>query len=273
MEIEKIRKDAIEEIKEKVRKNPNFLSPVNKERLECQEKLKFANGNDFTHWMQQNGIMNNPVDIERKRRKKVIENAGCKTEKEYQDKCARDAGFKDKAERYREWMHDTGRTLPKEFNEDCPIHFGEFTENLMIQTFEDPIKMPPNNPGFDWKCRNGDKVDNKGRCLDYDNRSNWSGWIFSIRYNDVADIFILSAWDNRDSLNPLHVWIFHKNDIIRKGNGAYAPKVEFWKRDGFTITNTPEGLKEFEKHEATNRLDKLKELCGRDNKGENVDGI
>lgn len=46
-------KDVIDEIKEKVRNNPNFLSPCNKERLEHQKKLKFANGNDFTCWMQE----------------------------------------------------------------------------------------------------------------------------------------------------------------------------------------------------------------------------
>lgn len=64
-------------------------------------------------------------------------------------------------------MHETGICLPKEFNEDCPIYSGEFTENLMIQTFEDPIRMLPNNPGFDWTCKRGSKIDNKGVCLTF----------------------------------------------------------------------------------------------------------
>ena len=34
------------------------------------------------------------------------------------------------------------------------------------------------------------------------------------RYLHLADWFILSAWDNRDSLTPLHVWAFHKDDIV-----------------------------------------------------------
>ena len=46
VDIEKIRKDSIEEIKKKVRNNSNFLNQANKERLEYQKKLKFANGND-----------------------------------------------------------------------------------------------------------------------------------------------------------------------------------------------------------------------------------
>ena len=130
------------------------MNPVNKERLKYQEKLKFKNGYDFTVWMQKVGIMKNPTNVERKRYEKTIKDAGCNTEKEYRDKCARSAGFKDSAEQhrdyYREWTHETGRNLPAEDNPDCPRYFGDFAENLMIQTFEDPIRMPYGNPGFDW---------------------------------------------------------------------------------------------------------------------------
>lgn len=111
--------------------------------------------------------------------------------------------------------------------------------------------MPSNNPGFDWKCKN---EDNKGRCLTY-RLGKSPDCQFDIRYNNIADWFILSAWDNRDSLNPLHVWIFHKNDIIRGR--------EFWKRYSFTITITSERLKEFEEYEITDRLEKLKEIINR----------
>lgn len=51
--------------------------------------------------------------------------------------------------------------------------------------------------------------------------------------------------------------------MIRKGRGCCAPRVEFWRRKTFTLTNTPECLKEFEKYEITDRLDKLKELCNK----------
>lgn len=255
-DIEKIREDAIEEIKEKVRKNPNFLSPVNKERLEYQEKLKFSNGNEFTNWMQKVGIMKNPIDIERERYRKTIKDAGCNTNKEYRDRCAQNAGFKDSAEQhrdyYREWTHETGRNLPAEDNPDCPRYFGDFTESLMIQTFEGATKMPSNNPGYDWTCKKGDKIDNKGSCLIY-RKGKSPMWQFNIMYNNITDWFILSAWDNRDSLNPLHVWAFHKDDIVRGR--------KFWRRDTLAITDISKGLKEFEKYEITHRLDELKELC------------
>ncbi len=121
-----------------------------------------------------------------------------------------------------------------------------------METFEDPIKMPNGNQGFDWICKKGEKMDHKGSCLTYFEDVT-PIWVYGIGYNNIADWFILSAWDNRESLNPLHIWIFHKNDIVRGR--------KFWRRDSFSITNTPEKLKEFEKYEVTDRLDKLKELC------------
>ena len=259
-DIEKIRRNTIAEIKEKVNKNPKYLHPMNKERQEDMKRLKFSNGYDFTCWMQQVGIMKNPTAVDSEVRRKTIESAGCKTLKEYEDKLAKGIGFKNDAERNRDYnrehSHDIGRHLPKELNEDCSAYFGDFTESLMIQTFEDATRMPYGNPGFDWTCKNGDKIDNKGRCLTYDKRPGRSPkWIFQIDYNNIADWFILSAWDNRDALNPLHIWAFHKNDIVRGR--------KFWRREGFTITNIPEVLKELEKWEVTDRLYKLKELCNR----------
>lgn len=86
----------------------------------------------------------------------------------------------------------------------------------------------------------------------YDEECDYSRWKFGIWYNNITDWFILSAWDSRDSLIPLHVWIFHKNDVVRGR--------KFWRRESFSITNNPEKLKELEKWEVTNRLEKLKEL-------------
>ncbi len=253
--IYEIRRKAILEIKEKIKKNPKYLHPCNKERQEDMKRLGFSNGNDFTHWMQQSGIMKNSTYIDRNIRNKTVENAECKTEKEYRDKLSQNAGFKDWAEQVRKCRHETGRHLPKESNIYCSLWFGDFIcENYIIKTFEDPIRMPHGNPGFDWLCKNGEKIDSKGRCLMCtENRS--PCWQFSIKYNKIADWFILSAWDNRDSLNPLHVWAFHKNYIVRGK--------KFCEFETFRITNTPEKLKELEKYEVTNRLDKLKELCNK----------
>jgi hypothetical protein len=34
-----------------------------------------------------------------------------------------------------------------------------------MRTFEEPEEMPTNNPGFDWRCKRGDKIEHKGSCL------------------------------------------------------------------------------------------------------------
>lgn len=82
----------------------------------------------------------------------------------------------------------------------------------------------------------------------------WTGWKFShIDFNHIADYFILSAWNDRDSLTPLHIWIFHRDDIVR----GYP----FWMRGSLNISDTPKQLKEFEKYDVTDRLEKLNELC------------
>lgn len=201
-------------------------------------------GKEFAEWAKQN-------------RGKTFDKyliAGCKNAREYYDKCAKNAGFNNSTERTKKYKHNNGICWPMSDNPDCSSYFGNFiVENYIIQTFEDPIRMPYGNPGFDWLCKKGEKVDSKAACISQYNGG--SRWEFPIRYNNIADWFILSAWDNRESLNPLHIWIFHKNDIVRGR--------KFWRRDSFSITNTPEKLKEFEKYEVTDRLDKLKELVNK----------
>lgn len=231
-----------------------YIRVNNQKRKEEKNAIKFYKelekkyGKEFVEFAQQN-------------RGKIPDKylkAGCKNWEEYFDKNAKNMGYnnsKERAREYkREWLYETGKCLPKEINENCSLWFGEFiSQNYVMETFENPIKMHNGNPGFDWICKKGEKIDHKGACLTYIIDANWSGWVFGIEYNNIADWFILSAWDSRDSLVPLHVWIFHKNDIIRER--------KFWRRDSFSITDTPKKLKELEKWEVTNRLEKLKELC------------
>ncbi len=189
---------------------------------------------------------------------KVI-NAGCKTYKEYKDKCAQKLGYENDSERMKMMRWEQGIHEPMEFNTDCPSYFGIYiAEKYIIQTFEDPIHMPPNNPGFDWLCKKKLKIQSKARCIGYHSCCDSSIFEFLIKRNSIADWFILSAWDNRDSLTPLHVWIFHKNDIVRGR--------KFCEFVSLSITNKPEYLKEFEKYEVTDKLEKLKEICNRDKK-------
>ena len=258
--IDVIRREVIVEIKEKIKKNPKYLHPANKERQDDMKRLGFYRGYEYNIWLRQNFLLNNPTDIDRKRNEEISKNAGCETFKEYKNKGAQKRGFKDIAEATKEWRHNTGRQLPIT-DEGNSTRFGYISQNYVMRTFEGPEEMPTNNPGFDWKCKNGDKIEHKGSCLQ-NTRGRYPYWIFNIDWNNIADYFILSAWDSPESLIPLHIWIFHKNDMVRKGN-SYTVREKFWRRGSITITNTPDCLKQFEKWEFTNRLYKLKELCNK----------
>lgn len=259
--IENIRSGAIQEIKAKIKKNRKYVHPCNKDFQDDIKRLRFDNANRYIYWMQQNGILANPTDIKRKELISVIKNSGCKNQKEYREKCVQRLGFenlkdyRDDRARKRGYDDDTDRRrkgLSMSENKNCTSYFGiEIAEKYVYTLFEDAIRMPNNNPGFDWICKKGEKVQHAARCL-CKSKDSWV-WVFGIKYNNVTDYFILTGWDNRYSLNPLHVWIFHKDDIVRGR--------KFWRRDSFSIINRPEYLAEFQKHEITDKLEKLKELC------------
>lgn len=238
--------DIIREIREKIKYDSNYVNPCGKMFQEDIRKYGFKSGFEFTNFLEKVGILKD----------------------RYLDDLAKRRGFKSgneyKREYLKEWRHNTGRQFPISDNPDCTRFFGEFiAERYIMKTFEDPIPAPPNNPWFDWICKKGQKIQCKSRCLSHfkGQSSHWNYVYVKYgiipNYNDIADYFIFSGWDNRDSLSPLHVWMFHKDDIIR---GSLL-----WMRNSLAITNSPKGLAEFNDFDVTNRLNKLKEICNREN--------
>lgn len=180
------------------------------------------------------------------------------TRLEYANAQAQRLGFKDEAERTKIKGWERGKHRSMEENKDCPVYFGVcIGEKYVSKTFDNPKMMPYGNPGYDWECKNGLKIQHEARCLcksDYATDGTNPQFKFThIDYNKVADVFILSGWKDRESLEPLLVLVFKKDDIVRGE--------PFWMRNSLSITNTPKYLREFEKFEVTNRLDKLKEMC------------
>ena len=252
--------DIIKEIKEKIKKNPKYINPCSKEFQEDIKRHKFENGNKFINWMQQNNILKNSIRNEIEYRNNLAKKNGFNDRMEHRDYLARKKGYDDRKEYDRERINrknwNTGVHIPMSENEECSSYFGVYIgENYVSKTFEDPIMMQYGNKGFDWICKNGKKIQHQARCLRYDRNQ----WTYNIFYNNIADYFILSAWDNREDLEPLYVWIYHKDDMIRIGHGTKKDK--FWKRDTFTITNEYKYLSEFEEYEVKDRLEKLKDLC------------
>jgi len=93
--------------------------------------------------------------------------------------------------------------LPFNVNKECSSYLGiHVAERVLSHVFKDVEVMPRGNPGFDFICNQGKWIDVKSSCL----QKNGS-WQFNIRHNTTADYFLCLAFDNRESLTPLHAWL------------------------------------------------------------------
>jgi len=220
---------------------------------------------------QENKILNVWTDIHRELLKNTIKNSGCKNYSEYLDKFAKKHGYNTHSEYTNEVRYINGIRTPLSENKDCESYFGvyvvEHILNKFLPTIFDYVEyMKYGNRGFDFICKDPKKefidrypqlklkrgieykIQSTARCLDFGT----DYFHFPIMHNDIAEYFIFSAWDNRDNLNLLHIWMINKNDIVRER--------KFWRRDAINITNRHKYLIEFNRYEIINELDKLKEI-------------
>ena len=92
--------------------------------------------------------------------------------------------------------------LPMSENKDSADYLGVYVNERLIRLhFKEIEVFPYGNPGFDFICNKGMKVDAKSACL-----SN-GHWLFNIRRNTEADYFLCVAYDDREHLNIMHVWM------------------------------------------------------------------
>jgi len=176
------------------------------------------------------------------------------------DKCnvdcwAQSKGYEDFADYARERNWNKGISSPMSENEDCATYLGiHIAERILSKIFENVTRMSINNRGYDFICKKGYKIDVKSATLgnspNTDNR-----WYFSINYNDIADYFLLIGFDNRESLEPMHIWLFRKDDMMRGK--------PFYMRKGFTMVDDPVTLEIYSIWEMTSKLDKMKECCNK----------
>lgn len=118
-------------------------------------------------------------------------------------------------ERYLRAMHPIVRTKrkrapkPMSENRQCTLFLGvHVAEQLLAKVFKNVERMPINNPGYDFICNMGKKIDVKASCLNKDKR-----WKFKIRCNQVADFFLMIAFSDRYRLTPKHVWLIPREDV------------------------------------------------------------
>lgn len=91
-------------------------------------------------------------------------------------------------------------------NEKCSLYLGTYiAEGALASVFKNVTRLPLGNPGYDFICGKGLKIDVKCACQSLGRRS--YRWVFNINKNKVADYFLCLAFDSRDSLTPQHLWL------------------------------------------------------------------
>lgn len=110
-------------------------------------------------------------------------------------------------EQHQEYRHRTGKNEPMNINKECAAFLGVYiAEEMLSHVFKHVERMPYGNPGYDFKCSKGYLVDAKCSCRRH-SKIRADQWSFAIRKNCIADYFLCLAFDNREDLNPEHVWL------------------------------------------------------------------
>lgn len=144
-------------------------------------------------------------------------------------------------------VHESGAKRPMSEAKECSMYLGvHIAERALSKFFDHIIRMPPTNPGFDYICGKGFKIDVKSACLYSPPKSKTETiWAFKIEQNKIADYFLCIGFDNRSDLNPLHVWLIPGELINMKHT--------------LGISNSVYGLNRFVAYEKP--LDKVKACC------------
>jgi hypothetical protein len=143
--------------------------------------------------------------------------------------------------------YKSGRRHPLADAKDSASYLGVYvTERILGHIFNSTKRMPIGNPGYDFVCGKGFKIDAKSSCLrSYSNLVAKPFWQFHIERNTTADYFFCLAFDNRESLEPVHIWLIPGNVVNHLTT--------------LSITNSPTVLKKWSKYERP--LDKVITCC------------
>ena len=130
-----------------------------------------------------------------------------------------------------------GICKPMSESKESSQYLGVYVAERVLRNcglFQHIEKMPLNHPGIDFRCGKGFGIDVKSSCL---HQGRWGSphWAFTIKGNDKADFFMLIGFDDREGLNPLHVWLVPGYLINMQGS--------------LTITNNEIGLAKWAKYE------------------------
>ena len=128
-------------------------------------------------------------------------------------------------------------------NPSCAVYLGVVVgEEVLAKTFGGFKRMQQGNPGFDYICGKGYKIDAKTACV---GKCHPNTWQFNIKKNTIADYFLLLAFDNREDLNPEHIWLI-PGDVINNHMG---------------VTISRSTIDKWKQYEMIDKLDKVIKCC------------
>ena len=135
------------------------------------------------------------------------------------------------------------KSLPFNENKECSQYLGvHVAERVLSNVFKDVEMMPMNNPGYDFVCNKGKRVDVKSSCLRADGR-----WMFNIYKNVCPDYFLCMVFDDIESLNVLHAWLLPGKVCNHLASIAISPtsisKWSMYEIDATKISNCCEKMK------------------------------
>lgn len=231
--------------------------------LDFYKNLEYNYGKDFADWARENRYKIPDAYLK----------AGCKNWKEYYEKNAKLAGFKDYNERQKLRSWENGTKSPKDINVECSSYFcdksEEYFEKYLLNYFENVKRTEKGSwdNGIDIYCNNPkqkfigkyklekDKeyhIQIKARCLyyeiGYDPTGNYSVWKFPIRTNviNIPDFWIFAGYKNREDNNPEHIWFIHRDEIIYT---RIKKNMILYERNWINVTNNSRNIIKFEEFE------------------------
>lgn len=125
---------------------------------------------------------------------------------------------------------------PFDENDECSLFLGvHIAERVLSKVFKNVERMPMHNPGYDFICNHGKKIDVKSSCRRFSYRQS-DRWRFYIGKNHAPDYFLCLAFDNRVNLNPEHVWLIPREDIGVSDNiGVSEATTDRWNKYALSI--------------------------------------
>lgn len=178
-------------------------------------------------------------------------NKGYTNYQEYRNEMAKKRGFKDWNDYVNERNHETNRYLPMNKSKNCSLYLGVYiAENVLSKVFKNVKRLPINNKGYDFVCDKGYKIDVKSSCLSH------NFWRFGVHKNRIADYFLLLAFDNRNNLNPIHLWLIGGAEPVGINN-----EVPLNNKSSLSIRDDNESLWIYEPYEVSDKLSNVIECC------------